>query len=139
MSTVNNHETVIDDVGYSTVTLPASQGLILLPQLLSMFGEAMVGLFIATDEKQKEKLLEDPKVIGTLVARIAKGAADSEFGGLLILKELLKKTECSDLNIGDAEGVPGSVYKNFDVHFAGKYGHLLRVCMWVAKVNFMQP
>ena len=52
-----------------------------------------------------------------------------------LCKELLITTECQQIRIGDNE-VPGKLADHFDTHFAGDYGHLLSVCIWVATVNF---
>ena len=44
MSVVTKHETVIDGKSYSCETFPASEGLVVLPKLVSLLGEKVVDL-----------------------------------------------------------------------------------------------
>ena len=135
MAITREHTKTIDGIQYITQTLPASDGLKIMPQLVALLGDSLVGLIFATDEKQRDGLLQDPKVLAALITGIATTAAESEVGGLLVLRDLLRTTECDQVAIGDA-AVPGSVYTHFDLHFAGRYKHLVEVAMWVGRVNF---
>ncbi len=136
MGTTTEHTHVIDGVEYTTKTLAASDGLRILPKIVALLGDAMTGLFFATDEKDRDQLLRDPKVLGAMITEISRSAAEDD--GLLVLKDLLKTTTSNLVRIGDAE-VPGSVHTHFDHHFAGRYRHLVEVCMWVGRVNFTGP
>ena len=66
---------------------------------------------------------------------MAKRASESEVGGLLVVKDLLKSTTADKVRLGDAE-IPGSVHEHFDIHFSANYQHLATVVMWVGQVNF---
>lgn len=136
MGTIQEHTKTIDGVTYTTRTLPATKGLVILPKLISMFGEAITGLFFATDEEAREKLLSDPKVLGAVISAVATQAAETD--GLLVLKDLLASTSADKVRVGDAE-VPGSIATHFDGHFAGRYRHLMEVAFWVGTCNFAGP
>jgi hypothetical protein len=136
MATVKEHSRTIAGIHYTTKTLPASVGLVIMPKLMALFGEALVGLFFATDDESREALLEDPKVLAAVVSSIAEKAAESN--GLLVLKDLLVSTTADKVAVGDAE-VPGSVHTHFDGHFAGRYRHLVEVALWVGQANFFAP
>ena len=136
MATTNEHTRQIDGVTYTTRTLPASQGLLILPRLMALFGEALIGLMFTTSEDEREHLLSDPKILGAVISQIAKHAAEND--GLLVLRDLLGATEADRVRVGDAE-VPGSVHTHFDGHFAGRYRHLVEVALWVGTVNFAAP
>ena len=84
------------------------------------------------------QVLEDPKILAAVSTGIDTTAAESEVGGLLVIRDLLRATDCDRVAIGDAE-VPGSVFTHFDLHFAGRYKHLVVVAMWVGRVNFFAP
>jgi len=126
MGTTTEHTHVIDGVEYTTKTLAASDGLRILPKIVALLA----------DEKDRDQLLRDPKVLGAMITEISRSAAEDD--GLLVLKDLLKTTTSNLVRIGDAE-VPGSVHTHFDHHFAGRYRHLVEVCMWVGRVNFTGP
>ena len=136
MATIQNHSKTIDGITYSTKTLPASTGLVILPKLMNLFGEALTGLFFATDDAERKELFEDPKVIAAAISTIAEKAAASD--GLLVLRDLLSSTEADLVRVGEAE-VPGSVFTHFDGHFAGRYRHLIEVALWVGSTNFAAP
>lgn len=138
MATIREHTNTIDGIVYTTTTLPASDGLRIMPRLVALLGDALVGLIFATDEDQRDGLLEDPKILAAVVTGIATTAAESEVGGLMVIKDLLRTTQADRVAIGDAE-VPGSVHTHFDLHFAGRYKHLVEVAMWVGRVNFFAP
>ena len=134
MGTIKTHTTTIDGIQYTTKTFPAAEGLQLLPRLISLLGEQVLSLFIA-GRHDIEHLAETPEVLAAMLARIADNAKD---GGLLVFRDLLRYTEADKVSIGDTQ-VPGSVFEHFDEHFAGRYGHLLKVCLWVARVSFSEP
>jgi hypothetical protein len=136
MSTTRTHTKTIDGTIYTTTTLPATDGLRIMPKLVALLGDSLVGLIFATDEKQRDGLMEDPKILAAIVTGIATTAAETD--GLMVIKDLLRTTEADRVRIGDAE-VPGSVHTHFDLHFAGRYKHLIEVAMWVGQVNFFAP
>ena len=127
------HCEVIDGILYKTKTLPATEGLILLPKLIQLMGEEGIQLFLATTEEQKDSLMGDAEVVGALVSHIASNAAEND--GLLVVKRLLQRTTCDKIKIGD-NFIEGKVTDHFDDHFAGKYLHLLNVCIWVGRASF---
>jgi hypothetical protein len=136
MATLKEHTRDFSGTTYTTRTLPASKGLIIMPKLMALFGEALVGLFFATDEKARETLLEDPKILAAVIASIAEKAAETD--GLLVIKDLLIGTRADKVKVGDVE-VEGSVHDHFDEHFSGRYRHLVEVAVWVGTCNFMAP
>ena len=87
MAITREHTKTIDGIQYITQTLPASDGLKIMPQLVALLGDSLVGLIFATDEKQRDGLLQDPKVLAALITGIATTAAESEVGGLLVLPD----------------------------------------------------
>jgi len=136
MAITREHTKSFDGVIYTTRTLPASDGLRIMPQLVALLGDALVGLFFATSEEERGMLIEDPKVLAAVITGIAKTAAETD--GLLVLRDMLALTSCDRVAVGDAE-VPGSVHAHFDSHFAGRYKHLIEIAMWVGRVNFIEP
>ena len=141
MELVNKHTRTISGITYTTTLLPASRGLVIAPKLIALFGSNLLGLLLGlaqTEEEGEAKgkiqaLLEDPKVLGAVVAQVAGNAAEED--GLLILRDMLATTEADLVKIGDAQ-VPGSVHVHFDQHFAGRLKHLFEVCLWVGQLNF---
>jgi hypothetical protein len=136
MATLKEHSRDFSGVTYTTKTLPASRGLVIMPKLMSLFGEALVGLFFATSDEDREALLGDPKILAAVISSIAEKAAEAD--GLLVIKDLLADTHADKVRVGDAE-VPASVHSHFDHHFAGRYRHLVEVAIWVGSCNFMAP
>lgn len=135
MSIVTKHTKEIEGIAYTTTTLPASVGLVIAPKLLALLGEKVAALLFAThgEGSMVEELLQDPKVQGQILASIADKVAATD--GLLIVRDLLQTTECNQIKIGETH-IQGSVADHFDSHFAGRYGHLFRVALWVARINF---
>lgn len=138
MSVVGEQSQSIDGISYTTRTFPASEGLVLLPRLINLIGEKAGALFFGASSAELASLTEDPQIVAALLAGIAKNAAEDKHGGWLIAKDLVRYTKADKIRIGDND-VPGSVYDHFDSHFAGRYDHLLNVCMWVAQASFSRP
>ena len=115
--------------------MPATRGLEILPKLVDLVGEDGISLLMATTDEDQGALLANREVMAALVTNIASRATE---GGLLVLKELLELTTCDKIKIGD-NYIEGSVYKNFDDHFAGRYMHLINVAVWVGRVSFGRP
>jgi len=136
MGVIREHTQAIDGIAYTTQTMPASDGLKILPRLVALLGDSLTGLFFATSEEDRDKLLTNPKVLGAMISEISRAAAEDD--GLLVLRDMLKSTSADLVRVGDAE-IPASVHTHFDQHFAGRYRHLLEVCLWVGRVNFTNP
>ena len=138
MGIVSDKQTVIDGKAYATQTFPASEGLLLLPRIIGLFGENILSLFVAVDdEKKAAKLLENPKILAALLIEMAAKAEDSP-DGWMVLKDILKYTTCETCKVGAVESA-GSVFTHFNTHFAGDYMHLLKVCFWAAQEGFSKP
>ncbi len=130
------HTKTIDGVTYTTRTLPASRGLVIMPKLLALFGEPVLKLMFTADADQRVELLQQPKIVAALLHGIATNASETD--GLLVVKDLFETTTADKVRIGDAE-VEGSILSHFDGHFAGRYAHLAAVALWVATCNFIAP
>jgi hypothetical protein len=133
---MSTHQTVIDGIGYTTQTLPATKGLVILPKLLALFGEPVLKLFFVADEDQRAELLEDPATVAAILHEVARSAAEDN--GLLVVKDLMVSTSSDKCRLSEdaAADIEGSVHTHFDTHFQGRYGHLVQVAMWVASSNF---
>ncbi len=136
VATIKEHTRDFSGTTYTTKSLAASKGLVIMPKLMALFGEALVGLFFATSDEDRETLLSDPKVLAAVISSIAEKAAETD--GLLVVKDLLIDTHADRVRVGDAE-VPASVHAHFDHHFSGRYRHLVEVAIWVGSCNFMAP
>jgi hypothetical protein len=126
----------IDGLVYTTETLPATEGLRILPKLVDLVGETGLALLMSTGEDEKTSLMANPEVNAALLSTVASRAAEND--GLLVLRELMKRTKCNAIAIGEAK-IDGSVYEHFDDHFAGRYMHLINVALWVGRVSFGAP
>jgi hypothetical protein len=143
MGIVKEHIKEIDGITYTTRVLPATQALTLSPRVISLFGGKTLALVLSIEDPSK--LMDDPTVVASLVTTICGNITDDELqqrsagvkvvSPLLTIKDLLAKTKADKVRIGDSE-VEGEVAKHFDSHFEGRLGHLLKVAMWVAQVNF---
>lgn len=121
---------------YTTKTLPATEGILLMPRVLALLGDKVAHLLLVTDDSQQEQLLADPKILGGILVNVAERAAET--GGILVLKDSLKHTECDQVKVGEAE-LKANVHERFDEHFAGDYKHLFEVFWWVIRKNFIDP
>lgn len=133
---MNEHIKLIDGITYTTRTLPATTGLVILPKLIALFGEPVLKIMFSTDGEERGALLSDPKIMAAVLHAMASNAADTD--GLLVIKDLFRATSADKVKIGTTE-VDDSVYTHFDTHFAGRYMHLATVSMWVASCNFAAP
>lgn len=136
MGVTSDITTTIGGVKYATKLFPATEGLVLAPRVIALFGKDILELFMATDEEQTEELLGMPSVTAAMLASMAETASkDREGGGWLVMRELMRYVTADKVRIGEAE-VDGSVFEHFDLHFAGRYQHLLEVAMWAARAGF---
>ena len=136
MGTIKTHTNVIDGKSYSCKTFPASEGLVILPKLITVLGEAVTNLVFGVEDDELAEAMSNPKIIGAMLVKISEGVAEND--GLLVLRDLLKYTTCEQVQVGDAQ-IPQSVYERFDTHFAGEYMHLINVTTWVARASFGNP
>lgn len=132
MGEVKKYETMIDGCSYETTSFTATEALVMLPKMVNLIGFNTLKLLLETTEDQREMLLSSPDIIAGIVSNIAAQTSD---GGLLVLKDLMAKTICQQVKIGEATGV-GNVQKHFDSHFTGRLLHMVNVCIWVASVSF---
>lgn len=123
-----------DGVEYTTRTLTTSDGLVLLPKIIALFGEPVLKLIMLNPDDRSE-YLSDKMIMATILHNVAKNAMNGE---LLVLRDLFKQTECAACRIGESEA-PGNLAKEFDTHFQGRLAHLVEVAFWVATVNFIDP
>lgn len=133
---LKQHAEKIDGITYTTTTLPATDGLRIMPKLVDLLGETGMALLLATSDEEKESLMENAEITAALMSSIAERAAEND--GLLVIKDLLASTKCDKIQIGD-NFIEGSVAENFDDHFAGRYMHLIRVAIWVGRASFGEP
>ena len=99
MTGLKEHSSTIDGITYKTTVLPATDGLKIMPKLVSLLGETGMSLLMATTEEDKEKLMQRPEIVSALISTIAERAADDD--GLLVLRELMRYTSCDAIEIGD--------------------------------------
>lgn len=133
---LKTYSEVIDGANYSTTTLTATEGLVILPKLVSLLGEDGLSLLMATSEDEQAALWENKEVQAALIMRLAENAAQDE--GLLIVRRLLQNTTCDKIKVGD-QVTTGKIADNFDSHFAGNYMHLIQVAIWVGRMSFGKP
>lgn len=138
------HTTEIDGLRYETTTLPATNGLTIFPKFLAIFGQAAIEFALKMRESQMdfskeslELLFENAEVISIAMGKVAHKAAEND--SLLVVKDLLESTRCLDGKVGDNAVEVSLAGSHFDEHFAGRYMHLMRVVIWVFKVNFIAP
>lgn len=136
MPTTIEQTKLIDGVTYTTRPLPASIGLVIMPKMIALFGEPVLKLIFSSTGEEREVLMEDPKVIASILHGMASNAADTD--GLLVIRDLFQATKADKVRMGDAE-VEADIHTHFDIHFSGRYAHLAAVAMWVAQVNFFGP
>lgn len=146
MSTIKEHETEIDGKKYKCKTFPTSEGLVILPKIISLLGEKIANLVFAAGEEGMASLMEDQKTMAAIMVNIAERAEEND--GLLVLRDLMKYTtymrrhqepKSKDNPNPAVVEISESVYNNFDTHFAGNYMHLLNVGMWVGRASFGNP
>lgn len=138
MGIVQNHTTTIDGITYTTRTFPASEGLVLIGQIVTVLGQRALDLLMAHNDKSTSEILADPKILGALAITAAQGSEKLPGGLPGFCRDLLKYTEADRVQIGEAQG-KGNLVTHFDTHFAGRYKHLMDVCIFVMRVGFANP
>lgn len=141
MGTVKEHVQRIDGKLYKCKTFPASDGLRLLPRIISLLGEEVANLVFSVDDDGMSVLMGDGKVRAAIMVKIAERAEEND--GLLVLRDLMKYTtfvrEHEEKGAPAPVEVPTPLLDIFDEHFAGDYLHLLNVAMWVGRASFGNP
>ncbi len=141
MGVVRKHTTKIDDNEYVTETFPATEGLALIGALGGLLDVQAGKLLMAVDDEHEAwALISEPAVVVALIGSALKAAQAS--GGLAVLaKQILARTMCANMKVGDVVTAPveGNVLANFDDHFAGRYVHLGKLCVWVVRMSLGQP
>lgn len=133
-ATVTKHHKKIGDITYEVNILTASEGLVIFPKLVALFGTPLLKLVLGTSEKERKEAFSNSDVMAAALNNLATNAAEND--GLLVLRDLMKGVAADKVRISEEAIVAGSVSDNFDTHFAGNYMHLFEVAFWVAQVNF---
>lgn len=115
----------IDGLMYTSTKLSASVGLDLWPRVTALLGAGLARA-IATGSIAA--------VDANALLRVADRAMRD--GLLPLVRDLLQRMQCGKLH---STGKPGKVLDDFDEHFAGEYGHLLRVCAFALIHNLRGP
>lgn len=129
-----------DGRDYYTTLLPASEALVLLPKLIAAFGDGVTSVLLAVKPGETASAIEslsDPLILGPLLQHIASACANNS--GLLILRDVLRHTECAQIKLDGGTILRASVFDNFDHHFAGDLGNMLAVCIKAAQASFAKP
>lgn len=113
----------IDTVNYELTMMPGTQGLVVAVKLGKMFGDAVTRLF-ADDQVKIKDLLESEA--GPIVARML---SDALAGADPYQLEGIVKTVFETLR-SDGKTV------DFDLHFQGRYMHMIRVFVHALKFNY---
>lgn len=116
----------IDGLMYTSAKLPASIGLELWPRLVALLGSALTRSLATGDV--------DGIDVSAVFIRVADRAIRD--GLLPLVRDLLQRMQCNKLY---TTGAPGKVVDDIDEHFAGEYGHLLRVCAFALAHNLRGP
>jgi len=128
--------TVIDGIPYTAKLFPTTEGLVLMPRLADLLGEAGLAIIIGAAQDPAKALEGDATILAPILGNIAARAAENN--GLLVIKDLLKYTRCGKIKVG-AQECDDLVINHFDDHFRGRYMHLFRVAIWVARASFVEP
>ena len=140
MANIKTHTETVGDISYSCKTFPASEGLVLLPKIVSLIGDKVANLVFGVGEEGIASIMEDSAVMTTIMVRISERAEENN--GLLVVKDLLKYTTYKEIlkdPNGSTHEMERSAYDEFDDHFAAKYMHLLQVAFWVGRASFGNP
>jgi hypothetical protein len=115
----------IDGLCYTSTKFAASTGLEIWPRITALLGAAFTRS-IATGD------------MGGVTADVFVRVADRAMtdGLVPLVRDLMQRLKVDVLD-GDTGG--GDVLDQFDEHFAGEYGHLLRVCAFVIAHNLRGP
>lgn len=115
----------IDGLVYTSTKLPATIGLEIWPRLAALIGAGLTRAIATGDAGD---------LTGEMLLRIATRAMND--GLVPLVKDLLGRMKCGKLA---GTGKPGDVLDDFDEHFAGEYGHLLKVAAFAVAHNLRGP
>lgn len=115
----------IDGRKYEISQFGASQSWRILVRLSKMIGEPVANLISDYDPKKKVLDQDLGKVIPTAVAALVRNVEEEE--SLNTIKELVFCTLCNGAPINNA---------NFDLHFRGGIGHMMKVVKAVLEVQY---
>lgn len=115
----------IDGLMYTSTKLPATKGLELWPRLTTLLGAGLTRAITTGDSGDLD---------GAALLRVAERAVQD--GLIPIVRDLLASMQCGKLY---TSGQPGHVLDDFDEHFAGEYGHLLKVAAFAVAHNLRGP
>lgn len=118
----------IDGIKYKSTKWPAGDGLDLWVRLGRVLGSGLTRMVATGDVENVDELA----VIGALVAVCEKAQQESLE---LLARSVLRGVTSAALR-GDKQG---NVVDHFDEHFAGEYGHLLKVCAFAIAHNLKGP
>lgn len=118
----------IDGLVYTSEKLPARAGLDIGPRVTALLGTGILRLIVGTDDEG----IGADQIAAALVSISDRAMRD---GLVPLVLALLDRTSCGKLRGGG----DGKVVPKFDEHFAGEYGHLLKVCAFVLAHNFRGP
>lgn len=118
----------IDGLRYTSSKIPASIMLDLMPRVVSMLGAGATRA-IALGQAP------DSETVTHMIAGIADRAARDGLSGLVM--DLLSRVKVNRTRSNPDDG--GPVLEYFDTHFAGEYGHLLKVCVFAVAHNLRGP
>jgi hypothetical protein len=129
----------IDGVGYTCTQMPAMTAVRVMTRLAKMIGEPVVRLvadMFAEDKGEKKMTVKLPslKKIMLSVSELFIGL-DEDIVQLTIEDMFRGKGLLTCDNIAE-QGIAGDVFDQFDIHFAGRMGHLLKVIQFGMEVNF---
>lgn len=140
MGAIKEHKFEIDGHRYKCRTFPASEGLVILPQIIALLGEEVANLIFGTGEEALAELLKNPKVYTAILIKISERAKEDD--GFLVLKDLMRYTTYLRKHVeenGKEIVHEENVQDIFDTHFAADYLHLLNVAAEVARASFGGP
>lgn len=115
----------IDGLVYTSSKLPATVGLEIWPRLAALLGSGFTKAIASGDAGD---------IDGAALLRIANRAMED--GLVPLVKSLLVNMQCGKLAGGTKAG---PVLPAFDDHFAGEYGHLLKVAAFAVAHNLRGP
>lgn len=118
----------IDGITYTSTKLPARTGLELWPRVTALLGAGLLRLIVAGESE-----LGMDKLAAALVVVSERAMRD---GLVPLVLDLLARMQCGALRGGGQGQITPDV---FDTHFAGEYGHLLKVCAFALAHNLRGP
>jgi len=119
----------IDGLTYTSSKLPARVGLEIWPRVSALLGAGLLRLAVTQEVDE----MPADRIMAALIVVSDRAMRD---GIVPLVLDLLRNTQCDRIR-DQREG--GYVAPHFDAHFAGEYGHLLKVCAFVLSHNLRGP